>query len=189
MGEIKAIPTIYKGIPFRSKLEAQWAKFFDAEGIAYIYEPEGYEFKDGTRYLPDFYLPDAHQFFEVKGVMSELDIHKIKRLIKESNRAVTIGYGDGGFCACDYGAGGNPDESWDEYQDFMLTDKYGRANDSSVLVKCETCGKKWFMGTAGWFKCQCCGEYDGDHHIAEWRYSNETDWYEKAYINIKKRGE
>lgn len=93
MGEIKAIPTIYKGIPFRSKLEAQWAKFFDAEGIAYIYEPEGYEFKDGTRYLPDFYLPDAHQFFEVKGVMSELDIHKIKRLSHGCRRRIPYSNG------------------------------------------------------------------------------------------------
>ena len=51
---IKAIETRYKGYNFRSRLEARWAVFFDALGIAWEYEPEGFELPDGTRYLPDF---------------------------------------------------------------------------------------------------------------------------------------
>lgn len=54
---MKAIETSYKGYRFRSRLEARWAVFFDALGIRWDYEPEGYEMIDGTRYLPDFYLP------------------------------------------------------------------------------------------------------------------------------------
>lgn len=54
---MKAIETRYNGYRFRSRLEARWAVFFDTIGIAYEYEPEGYEFEDGTRYLPDFWLP------------------------------------------------------------------------------------------------------------------------------------
>ena len=54
---IKAIETLYKGYRFRSRLEARWAVFFDALGIDWEYEPEGFEMADGTRYLPDFYLP------------------------------------------------------------------------------------------------------------------------------------
>jgi hypothetical protein len=54
---MKAIETRYKGYRFRSRLEARWAVFFDAIGIAWQYEPEGFVFDDGTRYLPDFYLP------------------------------------------------------------------------------------------------------------------------------------
>lgn len=53
---MKAIPTRYKGYNFRSRLEARWAVFFDALGIKWEYEPEGYELSDGTRYLPDFRL-------------------------------------------------------------------------------------------------------------------------------------
>jgi hypothetical protein len=53
---IKAIETAYKGYNFRSRLEARWAVFFDALGIEWEYEPEGFEFEDGTRYLPDFLL-------------------------------------------------------------------------------------------------------------------------------------
>lgn len=36
------IPTMYKGIQFRSRLEARWAVFFDTLGIEWEYEPQGY---------------------------------------------------------------------------------------------------------------------------------------------------
>ena len=48
MNEIKAIETEYNGYRFRSRLEARWAVFFDAMGIKYEYEPEGFELEDGT---------------------------------------------------------------------------------------------------------------------------------------------
>jgi hypothetical protein len=51
------IQTIYKGWRLRSRTEARWAVFFDALGIRWEYEPEGFQFADGTRYLPDFWLP------------------------------------------------------------------------------------------------------------------------------------
>lgn len=54
---IRAIETQYKGYRFRSRLEARWAVFFDALGIEWQYEPEGFVLADGTRYLPDFFLP------------------------------------------------------------------------------------------------------------------------------------
>lgn len=64
--DIKAIETVYKGYRFRSRLEARWAVFFDAANIKYEYEPEGFELDDGTRYLPDFYLPEYDWYAEVK---------------------------------------------------------------------------------------------------------------------------
>ena len=63
---MKAIETEYNGYRFRSRLEARWAVFFDKMGIRYEYEPEGLVLSDGTYYLPDFYLPDFHCYFEVK---------------------------------------------------------------------------------------------------------------------------
>lgn len=69
----RAIPTIYRGVQFRSRSEARWAVFFDELHVAWEYEPRGYEF-DGVRYLPDFWLPGVLSrgklggvFFEVKG--------------------------------------------------------------------------------------------------------------------------
>lgn len=70
MQQIKAIQTFYKGYHFRSRLEARWAVFFDALGIKWKYEDQGYE-RDGEKYLPDFFLPDWNNsgglFVEVKG--------------------------------------------------------------------------------------------------------------------------
>ena len=71
---LKAIETEYKGYRFRSRLEARWAVFFDAAGIEWKYEPEGYEVNVGSpeepnivRWLPDFYLPHTKTWVEVKG--------------------------------------------------------------------------------------------------------------------------
>lgn len=72
MADIKPIETIYNGYRFRSRLEARWAVFFDAVGINYKYELEGYEM-NGVRYLPDFYLPDADRWIEIKGKKLSLE--------------------------------------------------------------------------------------------------------------------
>jgi hypothetical protein len=70
VADIKAIETHYRGHRFRSRLEARWAVFFDAAGIPWEYEPQGYVV-DGVPYLPDFLLykeTDRAMWFEVKGV-------------------------------------------------------------------------------------------------------------------------
>lgn len=56
MTEIKPIQTKYKGCNFRSRLEARYAIYFDALGIKWEYEIEGYNI-NGKWYLPDFWLP------------------------------------------------------------------------------------------------------------------------------------
>lgn len=73
---IKAIETKYDGYRFRSRLEARWAVFFNALGIEYEYEIEGYEM-GSLRYLPDFYIPSLDRWFEVKG--KPLNVAEIKK--------------------------------------------------------------------------------------------------------------
>lgn len=63
---MKVIQTFYKGFHFRSRLEARYAVMFDAAGLEWVYEPEGYELPSG-RYLPDFYIPKWDAFVEIKG--------------------------------------------------------------------------------------------------------------------------
>lgn len=48
---IKAIPTTYAGVNFRSRLEARWAALFDLSGIKWDYEPF-----DLDGWAPDFLL-------------------------------------------------------------------------------------------------------------------------------------
>lgn len=53
MTNLRAIETRYAGCRFRSRLEARWAVFFDTLGLAWEYEPEGFQLAEGP-YLPDF---------------------------------------------------------------------------------------------------------------------------------------
>lgn len=63
---IKAIETHYKGYRFRSRLEARWAVFFDALGLKWEYEVEGFDLGPLGWYLPDFWLPQIQMWAEVK---------------------------------------------------------------------------------------------------------------------------
>ena len=74
---IEVKETLYNGYRFRSRLEARWAVFFDALGIRYEYEPEGYDLPNGISYLPDFYLPDLKIWIEVKGINNRIDSDKV----------------------------------------------------------------------------------------------------------------
>jgi hypothetical protein len=59
------IPTEWRGIVFRSRLEARWALFMDELGLPYVYEQEAYDLPS-RRYLPDFYVPRLSAFVEIK---------------------------------------------------------------------------------------------------------------------------
>ena len=89
---MKAIQTEYKGYLFRSRLEARWAVFFDACGVRWEYEPEGYDLGDGIYYLPDFLLhgvdgrDGGDLYVEVKGNMTPADAEKILRFIERGGR-------------------------------------------------------------------------------------------------------
>lgn len=68
MTDIKPIQTHYKGYHFRSRLEARWAVFFDALGLQWEYEPEGFDIPHVGQYLPDFWLPKLNEV----GVWAEI---------------------------------------------------------------------------------------------------------------------
>lgn len=167
---LQPIETRYAGYRFRSRLEARWAVFFDALKIKYEYEPEGFKLSDGTCYLPDFWLPESRAFFEVKGVLSEKDAHKIEQLMADSNCPVIIGYPNFEFEACDYWWG----------------DDLIRASKAcSLLNRCRSCGKISFMGISGSYKCPCCGAYDGDH-LCEWIMYGDSFYHSFAYPEVLK---
>lgn len=92
--EIKPIETVYNGYKFRSRLEARWAVFFDTLGIDYEYEKEGFELCDGTKYLPDFWLPTLDCWFEVKGEYpTDAEKNKVENLSLLTNETCFIAYG------------------------------------------------------------------------------------------------
>jgi hypothetical protein len=103
---IKAIPTVYAGVRFRSRLEARWAAFFDSCGWAWEYEPEFF-----PRWLPDFRLKGQHGpiYIEVKPIKFNklrtwaaarsmaLDVAQKALIAKERNIEALV-IGDGPFC-------------------------------------------------------------------------------------------
>lgn len=82
MREIKARTAYYKNVYYRSRLEATWAAFFDAHDMEAVYEQRAFEFVDGTRYLPDFWLPQSRAWVEVKGVLTDADRDKVLKLAR-----------------------------------------------------------------------------------------------------------
>lgn len=63
--KIEPIPTVYKDVTFRSRLEARWAVFFTTLGIKWAYEPKAFSLLNGG-YVPDFHLPYLLTWIEVK---------------------------------------------------------------------------------------------------------------------------
>lgn len=121
--KIKAIETEYNGYRFRSRLEARWAVFFDAAGIKYEYEPEGYVLEDGTRYLPDFFLPDFNVHAEIKPFREADDGKAEKFGLSPVTAGVLICYGlpsdhDLRFVTmyeCDESGGDDYDTDWGDH--------------------------------------------------------------------------
>jgi hypothetical protein len=72
----KPIETVYRGYRFRSRLEARWAVFFDALGVRWEYEKEGYDLSPAGWYLPDFWLPDQECWIEIKPESPSLEEEK-----------------------------------------------------------------------------------------------------------------
>lgn len=72
-GRFDAKATNYKGVWFKSNLEARVAQAFNTLGIAWEYERQC--FRDERfpydQYTPDFHLPNTDAYVEVCGVMDE----------------------------------------------------------------------------------------------------------------------
>lgn len=183
MEEITAIPQFYNGYQFRSKTEARWAYLFDQLEIPYYYEPEPLSLPNGINYWPDFYLPDCNSWFEAKGIMDKKSEEKISGLIKYGDKPVIVGFPDMTFQACNLWE--TEDENGREIRIFSDTQK-----EYSALVKCRSCGKYYFMGQVGSWRCLCCGIHEGDHHFIE-IVDGELDmlgrfpYIEDIFINAK----
>jgi hypothetical protein len=88
----RAIVTVYKGYRFRSRLEARWAVFFDALGVRWEYEVEGYDLS-GIWYLPDFWMPELNAWIEIKGLDIERNDDawvKARELAGETGKLVYV---------------------------------------------------------------------------------------------------
>lgn len=163
---MNVLPTSHNGIKFRSRTEARWAVFFDALGIKYVYEHEGYNLGDFF-YLPDFWLPDHDFFVEIKGVQPTTDESaKASELANFTKKTVFI------FC-------GTPRQPHDRTH--YSESAYAFFPDGSADIQwwwCECQGCRaldvQFNGRAG--RMHCCKYPDGDKD-----YQHDTPRLNVAY--------
>lgn len=125
------IQTVYRGVKFRSRLEARWAVFYDSLGVRWQYEKEGFKFDRSGLYLPDFWLPDFYYWIEIKGqepIESERD--KASALAVETDHPVFLFYGEIPADPTDY----LNDNAWKFFHD-------GSGDTQYTWCQCPYCGK------------------------------------------------
>jgi len=156
---IKAIETQYRGYRFRSRLEARYAVFFDALGITWQYELEGYDLGELGWYLPDFWLPEVRTregnpgtWIEVKGTEpTEKEMACGAALARGSEHPVLIGVG-------------MPDRQSDSYYPGNLWEVDGFGDTWMAFLMCRDCGCIYihFPGEGSYRLCPECGSHRVD---------------------------
>lgn len=157
--KVRSLSTYYNGTTFRSALEAKWAQALDLLFVEWEYEPAAVILSNGVTYLPDFRLPRAGQFIEVKprGTIQVADFNKMTRLCEISaNVAPTalrpefqvVWCDDAGFAVAFGSRAGE-------------THTRAMALWRPALVLCNVCSAVYFSGGAvafyGASRCHVCG--------------------------------
>jgi intein/homing endonuclease len=73
----------HNGMTMRSAWEVKFAQHLDRQEIPYEYEPKSFLLSDGTRYIPDFYLPSEDLWIEIKGRLERKSEDKMELFVKE----------------------------------------------------------------------------------------------------------
>lgn len=179
---IPAIPTIYNGTQFRSRLEAKWAAYFDTVCWEWEYEP-----LDLAAYIPDFVLHfDRPVLVEVKPIMTldELKNGTLHERLKIEHsgwagESLIVGsrmFGDGmghrtiGLMRCTIGHPG-PEFEW----------------DPAFVFHCGDCRNTSFAPESQGWQCRVHGCYDGNAHLGAYdpdpdfrKAANEVQWRRPA---------
>lgn len=145
------IPTTYKEVAFRSRLEARWAVMFDSLGWAWEYEP-----MDLAGYIPDFILPFAQPLLvEVKAATSlaQLEPH-VAKIERSGWKGEALLVGSWLFRA----------ESWDRAALGLLGGSWGSGGplvwDAGVAGVCRSCRCPSIMSDEQSYHCRVCGSHD-----------------------------
>jgi hypothetical protein len=164
-GNIKTIETVYNGYRFRSRLEARWAVFYDALGIKYEYEPNGFDLGKAGWYLPDFWLPDYNYWIEVKPDEPRIesdDFRKIAALATILNQDVYIAIGQ---VWMPYN--GDPYSGGDIANYHRPIHPGGSMASHSWWIECQVCSGL-SIAVFGWYWYGQCHQRDKQTLISHW---------------------
>lgn len=156
---IVSLPSIYRGVEFRSRMEARWAAYFDLLQILWIYEPDGIRLPSGN-YCPDFQIKPLEYsswfYAEVKPTGEAADFIEPK--------LIELAEACGGLVYCLIG---NPQERR-QHRDYeasfnrQLYRTESRCNVPSEIRRGEGAFSWLAFVYKQWGCLDYCGEYDDD---------------------------
>jgi hypothetical protein len=149
-----AIPTLYNGVKFRSRLEARYAAFFDELDWRWKYEA-----LELDSYLPDFLILFEKRplLFEVKGFDEELRAAQLKIEMSGWDGDSLIACGDVDGQTIGHVNIAHPElRTWEEADVFF----------------CINCGRVAVAAGGGSWRCRHCGAREG--HVGS--YDPEEAW-------------
>lgn len=149
------IPTVYRGVRFRSRLEARYATFFDLVEWPWRYEPI-----DLNGYIPDFIL-----HFDAGDVLAEIKPSDVTRVTRDkicdsgwTGEAVVMT----SYWADECGPHPSPGAFAEAVRDVPgETHAWGAAR----LATCISCGKVTIVSEDYSWRCRVCGEDGGNGHL------------------------
>ncbi|MEN4466782.1 hypothetical protein VXE65_32590 [Mycolicibacterium conceptionense] len=201
---MRAYPTLYGGIEYRSRLEARWAAFFTEIGWRTTYEPF-----DGDAYIPDFLIDGAEPLLvEIKPATLLADygdaVPKIEHGLRGNwqHDVLILGLSPlpGGLdatAAADsefHPAAGVLGEFGGEWPGGWLEGsetagaKSGWSWDTGVWFTCAKCGGIGVYHQIQSWKGRPCGHYDGDHLLGHINNSLLEDHWASACNDVKWHG-
>lgn len=164
--EIAAKRTKYRGIWFKSSLEARVAEALDELGVAWEYESRGFRGSRyrGGQYTPDFYLPELSVYIEVVGRIDDRHLHNA-RVFCQENDAVDLVF---------WPSDTYPQVSEDHpaflfiiSRGVLMDTRYKnieRGHSNLSVSQCASCGRVFFLDDCGVWECPYCGGDYGRHH-------------------------
>ena len=162
---IKAIPTEYKGIRFRSRLEARWARMFDLMNWQWDYEP-----LDMEGYIPDFVVrfEYAPMLAEIKPAMTIQELAPLTDKIDRSGwtREVMLL----GATVFMHGKCTMPCPGIIRVGDVGDSKSYGWTD--CIMHHCDACGYNSIHGTRSVY-CRNCGVESNAEN--EWKHAHFND--------------
>lgn len=151
---ITARPTIYRGLEFRSRIEATWAAFFDVCGWGWQYEPF-----DMSGWVPDFLLHfEKPTLVEVKPTFDQCaeSISLLRASFKDPKvELLVLGSGIRNGELKGFAIG------W--ISEWVETE---HAFALSPIYVCGGCHKPTITHSEQSFRCRLSGCYDGDHYLS-----------------------
>jgi hypothetical protein len=148
---VSAIPTLWRGIQFRSRLEARWAAFFTELKLPWEYEPTDLEW-----YIPDFIINFKRRrlLVEIKPAQEDLEYakHKIKHSGWEGDSLIAIA-----GQTREWGVMLDGDTPW----------------DAAMLGFCLKCKTPTLVSSGGRWECRSC---DGSNRDIWWAYDCSEAW-------------